>query len=156
MLNTARRGRLPDIQILYLGQTYEYSLPWHNAWVLIAITVPAGDPRWRRSCGLVYALRHAGRDRLPLFFLLNLATLPALRMLADAGARRGPPVPAHVLLPGRPGGLGLGRARRRAGARWSAARTPWRRAAVAGARARLGRPGNSSRSTRSSSRITTS
>ena len=40
-LNTDRRGALPDIKILYFGQTYEYSLPWHNAWVLIAITVPA-------------------------------------------------------------------------------------------------------------------
>ena len=41
LLNTDRQGSLPDIRILYLGQTYEYSLPWHNAWVLIAVTVPA-------------------------------------------------------------------------------------------------------------------
>ncbi len=40
-ITTTRRGVLPDIQILYLGQSYEYSLPWHNAWVLIAVTVPA-------------------------------------------------------------------------------------------------------------------
>ena len=31
---------LPDIQIIYFGQVYEYSLPWHNAWVLMGITVP--------------------------------------------------------------------------------------------------------------------
>ena len=80
MLNTARRGSLPDIQILYMGQTYEYSLPWHNAWVLIAITVPAGV-LLASLCGLAYVLRNARRDRIPLFFLLNLATLPAVRML---------------------------------------------------------------------------
>ena len=42
MLSAARRGVLPDIPIFYFGQTYLYTLPWHNAWVLIAITVPAG------------------------------------------------------------------------------------------------------------------
>ena len=41
-LSVDRRNALPDIRILYWGRTYEYSLPWHNAWVLIAITVPAG------------------------------------------------------------------------------------------------------------------
>ena len=25
---------------MYFGQIYEFSLPWHNGWVLIAITVP--------------------------------------------------------------------------------------------------------------------
>ena len=39
-LSNQRRGALPDIQIIYFGQIYEYSLPWHNAWVLIGITVP--------------------------------------------------------------------------------------------------------------------
>jgi hypothetical protein len=67
MLNTDRRGSLPDIQILYLGQTYEYSLPWHNAWVLIAVTVPAAI-LGAAAVGVVYALRVAGRDRLPLYF----------------------------------------------------------------------------------------
>ena len=33
-------GTLPDIQIIYFGQVYEFSLPWHNAWVLMGITVP--------------------------------------------------------------------------------------------------------------------
>ena len=39
-LSSNRRGALPDIQIIYFGQIYEYSLPWHNAWVLMGITVP--------------------------------------------------------------------------------------------------------------------
>ena len=38
----AKAEALPDIRIMYLGETYTYSLPWHNAWVLIAVTVPAG------------------------------------------------------------------------------------------------------------------
>lgn len=81
MLSTARRGALPDIQILYLGQIYEYSLPWHNAWVLLAITVPAGI-LFAGVAGLVYTLRSVRRDRLPLYFLAHFLTLPALRMLA--------------------------------------------------------------------------
>src|SRR5262249_45585911 len=74
-LNTARRGSLPDIQILYLGQTYEYSLPWHNAWVLIAITVPAMI-LIAAFAGVVYSVGKARKDRLPLFFLVNLVTIP--------------------------------------------------------------------------------
>src|SRR5262249_47607892 len=35
-----RQASLPDIQILYFGQVYEFSLPWHNAFVLMGITVP--------------------------------------------------------------------------------------------------------------------
>jgi hypothetical protein len=84
MLSTARRGALPDIRILYLGRIYEYSLPWHNAWVLIAITVPASLLA-AALAGLVWTLRHVGRDRLPLYFLLHLVTLPVLRMLPTPG-----------------------------------------------------------------------
>ena len=93
MLNSDRRGALPDIRIYYLGRTYLYSLPWHNAWVLIAVTVPAGI-LIAAIVGVVYALRRVRRDRLPLYFLVHLMTLPALRML---------PTPAHdgvrLLLP---------------------------------------------------------
>ena len=85
MLNGDRRGALPDIRILYLGRIYEYSLPWHNAWVLIAVTVPVGILA-ASAVGVAYALRNARRDRLPLYFLIHLATLPVLRML---------PTPAH-------------------------------------------------------------
>jgi hypothetical protein len=84
-LNTARQGALPDIRIYYWGRTYLYSLPWHNAWVLIAITVPAGILA-AAIAGLVYVVRKARRDRLPLYFLAHLVTLPVLRML---------PTPAH-------------------------------------------------------------
>ncbi len=86
LLNTSRRGSLPDIRILYMGQTYEYSLPWHNAWVLLAITVPA-SLLIAAGVGFVYAVRRiAGRDVFPLYVLAHLVTLPVLRML---------PTPAH-------------------------------------------------------------
>ncbi|HEU5118845.1 MAG TPA: glycosyltransferase family 39 protein, partial [Isosphaeraceae bacterium] len=85
MLNTARRGALPDILILYLGQTYKYSLPWHNAWVLMAVTVPV-LVLLMALVGLVRKLRTARTDALPLFCLLNLLVLPVMRML---------PTPAH-------------------------------------------------------------
>jgi hypothetical protein len=85
LLSTARRGALPNIQILYLGQTYEYSLPWHNAGTLIAITVPASILA-AAVAGVVVVVLRLGLDRLPLFFLANLATLPVMRML---------PTPAH-------------------------------------------------------------
>ena len=81
-ISTARRGVLPDIQILYLDQIYEYSLPWHNGWVLLAITVPA-TVLAAAALGMVLA---PWRDRVPAFFALNLATLPVMRMF---------PTPAH-------------------------------------------------------------
>ena len=94
-LNADRRGALPDIRIIYLGDIYSYSLPWHNAWVLIAITVPAGI-LVAGAVGLVVRLGRSlrSRDGLPIFFALQLIFLPTLRML---------PTPAHdgvrLLLP---------------------------------------------------------
>ena len=85
MINTDRRNSLPDIQIIYLGQIYEYSLPWHNGWVLIAITVPASVLA-ASIIGLAYMARVARWDPLPVFFVLNLLALPVARML---------PTPAH-------------------------------------------------------------
>src|SRR5262249_21144622 len=41
ILNTARRGSLPALQVLYFGRFYKCGPPCPNAWVLIAITVPA-------------------------------------------------------------------------------------------------------------------
>lgn len=84
-LSNDRQGALPDILILYMGQAYKYSLPWHNAWVLAAITVPptilaAG------LAGVAWGLRRLRSDRIPLYFLLHMVTLPVLRML---------PTPAH-------------------------------------------------------------
>ena len=94
-LSADRRGALPDIRIIYLGDIYTYSLPWHNAWVLIAITVPAGI-LVAGVVGLVVSLGRSlrVRDDLPIFCAMQLVFLPAIRML---------PTPAHdgvrLLLP---------------------------------------------------------
>lgn len=85
MISTERRDSLPDIQIYYLGQVYFYSLPWHNGWVLIGVTVPVAVLA-AAAVGLLYTLRNARRDHLPLYFLLHFLTLPVTRML---------PTPAH-------------------------------------------------------------
>ncbi len=79
MLSTARRGALPDIRILYFGQIYEYSLPWANAFVLTAITVPAGI-LVAAMAGVVSGLRRLRYDPIPVFFLFNMLTLPFMRM----------------------------------------------------------------------------
>lgn len=84
-LSNDRQGALPDILILYFGQTYKYSLPWHNAWVLTAITVPPTILAVA-LVGVVWGLRRIRADRVPLYFLLHMTTLPILRML---------PTPAH-------------------------------------------------------------
>ena len=85
VLNSNRRGALPDIKILYLGQTYEFGLPWHNAWVLMAVTVPVGLLSFG-IIGTMHSLLKARTSQLPLYFCLHLAVLPVLRML---------PTPAH-------------------------------------------------------------
>ncbi|MGZ3356292.1 MAG: glycosyltransferase family 39 protein, partial [Isosphaeraceae bacterium] len=85
-LSGNRRAALPDIQIIYFGQTYEYTLPWHNAWVLLGITVPV-TILLAGAIGVVWGLGQIRRDRLPLYFLVHFLTFPVLRML--------PTTPAH-------------------------------------------------------------
>jgi len=84
-LNLHREGKLPNIGVFYLGQRYSYSLPWHNGLVLLAVTVPFGV----LLLGLFGAgsvLRHARREALGLFLLLQTLTLIVFRMF---------PTPAH-------------------------------------------------------------
>jgi 4-amino-4-deoxy-L-arabinose transferase-like glycosyltransferase len=92
-LNANREGALPDIRIAYFGEIYLYSLPWHNAWILIAYTVPVSI-LLAAAIGLVYGIRLIQSDRLPIYFFVHMITLPVLRML---------PTPAHdgvrLLLP---------------------------------------------------------
>jgi 4-amino-4-deoxy-L-arabinose transferase-like glycosyltransferase len=93
MLNTDREHVLPRIQILYFDQLYEYSLPWHNGFVLMAITVPVAILA-AAIVGLLWGVFRIRRDRLPLYFLVHFLTLPVVRMF---------PTPAHdgvrLLLP---------------------------------------------------------
>ncbi len=84
-ISVGRHGALPDIEIFYLGKKYIYSLPWHNAWVLMAVTVPTAI-LGLALVGLVRAVWHDRRDALRVFFLLNLLAFPVSRML---------PTPAH-------------------------------------------------------------
>ncbi len=84
-LTVSREQSLPDIQIIYFGQTYEFSLPWHNAWVLMGITVPVFT-LGAAVIGLIWSLAQVRRDRLPLYFLVQFLTLPVVRMF---------PTPAH-------------------------------------------------------------
>ncbi len=79
-LNRLREVVLPKIQVIYFGQIYEYSLPWHNAWVLIGITVPLAI-LVAAVIGLIWAILRIGWDRLPLYFLIHFLTLPAIRMM---------------------------------------------------------------------------
>ena len=84
-LNTARRGVLPDISIIYFGEIYEFSLPWHNGWVLLAITVPLLVLA-AAAVGIWWGIARIRRDRLPLYFLVHLLVFPVIRMF---------PTPAH-------------------------------------------------------------
>lgn len=78
-LSVARKGVLPEIQILYFGRIYHYSLPWHNAWALIAVTVPA-TILVAAALGLIRAVFPSKRRALYLYFFLHMITLPVLRM----------------------------------------------------------------------------
>jgi 4-amino-4-deoxy-L-arabinose transferase-like glycosyltransferase len=75
-----RQAALPDIEIFYAGSKYIYSLPWHNGWVLIAITVPMTllATSLIGICGACFGVR---RDPLPVFLFCHLITLPVFRML---------------------------------------------------------------------------
>ncbi len=106
-ISLGREGVLPPIQIIYFGQIYEFSLPWHNGWVLMAITVPLAILA-TAAIGVLWALsriiqrpasgQHRASpltthlsplttpDRLPLYFLVHFLTLPVVRMF---------PTPAH-------------------------------------------------------------
>jgi hypothetical protein len=80
-----RQESLQDIQIIYLGQIYEFSLPWHNAFVLLGITVPVATVI-AAAIGVVWGIGEIRRDRLPLYFLVHFLCLPVIRMF---------PTPAH-------------------------------------------------------------
>lgn len=86
-LNFQRQGALPDIEIVYWGQKYVYTLPWHNGWVMLAITLPLGTLAISLWGAII-----SGIGKTPLepalgrFLLINALTLPVLRMLG---------VPAH-------------------------------------------------------------
>jgi hypothetical protein len=84
-LSRFRQGAVTDIPIIYFGEVYNFSLPWHNAWVLIGITVPIAVLA-TSLIGLIWALCQIRFDRLPLYFVIHFLTMPVIRMV---------PTPAH-------------------------------------------------------------
>ncbi|MBY0588228.1 glycosyltransferase family 39 protein [bacterium] len=82
-LSIRRQGYLPDIEIFYLGKQYLFSLPWHNAWVLMGVTIPIGMLILTLA-GIARSL--ISREPIALYLLLQAITLPVARMF---------PVPAH-------------------------------------------------------------
>lgn len=84
-INTDRQGALPDIQILYLGSIYEYSLPWHNGFLLVAVTVPILT-LFVALVGLLWGFLQTPRNRLPVYLALHMLIPIFARMLR---------VPAH-------------------------------------------------------------
>ncbi len=98
-LCNGRRGALPDIQIIYFGQVYEFSLPWHNGWVLMGVTVPVAV-LGAAAIGLLWALGQIRKDRLPLYFLIHLLHAARHPNVRDTRSRRGSALPADVFLPG--------------------------------------------------------
>jgi 4-amino-4-deoxy-L-arabinose transferase-like glycosyltransferase len=84
-LNLHREGKLPNIGVFYLGERYNYSLPWHNGWVLLAVTVPFGV-LFLGLFGVWSVFRNRRREALGLFVLLQSLTLIVFRMF---------PTPAH-------------------------------------------------------------
>lgn len=84
-INTDRQGALPDIQILYLGTIYEYSLPWRNGFVLVAVTVPILT-LIAAMIGLLWGLSRIKSDRLPVYLALHMLIPIFARMFR---------VPAH-------------------------------------------------------------
>ena len=75
------QGRAPGHpdHLFRSGSSNTSSLPWHNAWVLMGITVPAAI-LGAAFIGLLWMLRRIRADKLPLYFLLHLLTLPVIRM----------------------------------------------------------------------------
>ncbi len=84
-LSRDRENVLPKIQIIYFGQIYEFSLPWHNGWVLLGDH--RADRRFSRpvSIGLVWGIGQFRRDRFPV---LLSGPLPDLAGDPDASRPR--------------------------------------------------------------------
>ena len=79
-LNIHRRENLPDIGIFYLGKRYLYSLPWHNAFVLMGVTIPWAALVLGLWGSILSVARWRSGDRLPAYLLLQALTLPVFRM----------------------------------------------------------------------------
>lgn len=84
-ISVGRQGSLPDIEIFYLGKKYLYSLPWHNGWLLMGVTLPVAI-LFSAIVGVGTAFWMCRRDPLRIYFVFHMLALPMSRML---------PTPAH-------------------------------------------------------------
>lgn len=85
LVSAGRQGALPEIEIFYLGHKYVYSLPWHNGFVLAAVTLPVGVSIWC-LIGCVAGWKAPRWRPFVIYSMLHALTLPVIRMF---------PVPAH-------------------------------------------------------------
>jgi 4-amino-4-deoxy-L-arabinose transferase-like glycosyltransferase len=83
------------IEVYYLGETYitgERSLPWHNAWILPAVSTPP----WTLALALVGAFRGLrSRDAATILWIMGALVLPMLRMFPNTPGHDG----VRLLLP---------------------------------------------------------
>lgn len=84
-LQLHRVGTHPDIAIYFLGNKYTNFLPWPNAFILMAVTIPFGL-LFLGAVGCGLAIRRPRVHPLALYFFLHAMTLPVVRMF---------PTPAH-------------------------------------------------------------
>jgi Dolichyl-phosphate-mannose-protein mannosyltransferase len=74
------RAVTTSIPTLYLGTVYEFALPWHNALVLTAVSIPCGI-LGLGLCGLIAIVRARPADREGWLWVLSWLVLVVVRAL---------------------------------------------------------------------------
>lgn len=82
------RAETRPIPILFLGERYEFSLPWYNTLVWTAVALPIGT-LVLGVLGLAVALIRARLDKFALLLLLNWLLLMAVRALPQSPGHDG-------------------------------------------------------------------
>jgi len=78
------RRHLAAVSCYYQGRSYHFSLPWHNGFVLTAITVPAATLALA-LVGVVTVAARRFRDRFGTLCVMNCALFLAVRALPTPG-----------------------------------------------------------------------
>jgi hypothetical protein len=117
------RSETKPIPTLYLGQIYEFSLPWHNTLVLTAVTVPLATLALA-AVGVASGLARRRSDPEGLLWVLSWAVLMVVRALPNAPGHDGvrlflPSILSLAVLAGL-GAAALARLLRTRGLGWAA------------------------------------